>query len=218
MAEKTDRSVGRRAIIGGAAAGVAALAAERLSRPASALATHAGPVYLAHTNTSPGATRIESTAQNIAGVAIANGIIGISSYTHSQNGSCFHAVTDGHYSQVAVEVDTISNAGEGIGVRARTKNGIGVYTEATGGYALQVQGRAVFNRSGKALVNAGQSSKTVSTFAIEPQSVVVATVQGNPAGVWVRSVSLNATNNTFTIRLNKSAPSGGVSVGFFIVN
>ena len=47
---------------------------------------------------------------------------------------------------------------------------------------------------------------------------LVAIVQGNPAGVWVRSVSVSGANDTFTIRLNKAAPSGGVTVGFFIVN
>lgn len=49
-------------------------------------------------------------------------------------------------------------------------------------------------------------------------TIAVATVQGNPAGVWVKNVSVNDAADTFTSRLNKAAPAGGVVVGFFIVN
>ena len=55
-------------------------------------------------------------------------------------------------------------------------------------------------------------------FSIDPATIVAATIQGNVAGVWVRGVSLDAVGDKFTIRLNKAAPSGGVVVGFFIVN
>ena len=126
--------------------------------------------------------------------------------------------TGGHWTQVAVDGDTTAGNGEGIGVRGRTKNGIGLYGEATGGHALQVVGRAVFNRSGKTTIAAGNASKTISGHTMTAQTIVVATVQGNPAGVWMRNVSVNDAADTFTIRLNKAAPSGGVVVGFFIVN
>jgi hypothetical protein len=111
-------------------------------------------------------------------------------------------------------------SGEGVGVKGLAGNGIALYGEALkpGGYGRQVVGRAVFNRSGKTTIAGGQSTRTISGYAVTPATPVVATIQGNPSGVWVKSVSLNDANDTFTIRLNKTAPSGGVVVGFLIVN
>jgi hypothetical protein len=37
---------------------------------------------------------------------------------------------------------------------------------------------------------------------------VVATVQGNVAGTWVRGVTVNVPGQSFAIRLNKAAPKG----------
>jgi len=102
-------------------------------------------------------------------------------------------------------------------VRGRTKNGIGVYASATGGYAIQAVGRTVFSRSGKVTFSAGQASRTITGHALVADSVVVATIQGAVAGVWVLGVNANVTKQTFTIKLNRAAPKA-VTVGWFIVN
>jgi hypothetical protein len=152
-------------------------------------------------------------------VALSRGGVGVECTTGQGNGKALWASTGGDHTQIAVDALAVENAGQGIAVRAETKHGIAILGLATGGgYALDVHGRAVFDRSGKTTITAGQSTKTLSGHAITSATVVVATVQGNPPGIWVRSVSLNDANDTFTIRLNKAAPSGGVVVGYFLVN
>ena len=93
----------------------------------------------------------------------------------------------------------------------------GVYAEATGGYAIQAVGRAVFSRSGKVTFAEGQSSRTIAGHVITAASLVLATIQGNVADTWVRGVTLDNPADTFTIRLNKPAPKT-LTVGWFIVN
>ena len=64
----------------------------------------------------------------------------------------------------------------------------------------------------------GSSTATIGGWvpALTPTSLVLATIQGNVAGVWVRGVSIDTAGNAFTIRLNKVAPSH-VTVGYFII-
>jgi hypothetical protein len=230
MAPAGTPHIGRRALIGGAIGSLAAFAAGALPHPRTAVAASGDALILGETNSASGNTLLSRFGPNTSDITLCSadrGItsnsyaadgIGIKGETFGIGGTGIRAETQGHNSQIGLDADATFMVGEGIAVRGRTKNGIGVYAEATGGYALQVQGRAVFSRSGRSTVSAGQSSKTVNSFGIEPSAIVVATVQGNPAGVWVRNVSINAANDTFTIRLNKAAPSGGVTVGFFIVN
>ena len=228
MTEEAKPKLGRRRILAGAAGGVAALATRGLAAPEIAAGA---PVVLygnTHNATTDDTTisrgngetnvTIGGPAFGLAAISHVNDGMAIQGYTSAINGVGTRGRTSGHHSQVAVDAVANTGLGEGIAVRARTVNGIGVYTEATGGYALQVVGRAVFNRSGKTSIAAGAKSKVVSGFALDGGSIVVATVQGNPAGVWVRNVSVDDAANTFTIRLNKAAPVGGVTVGFFIVN
>jgi hypothetical protein len=128
------------------------------------------------------------------------------------------ARSSGHYSQIAVLANASDGLGEGYAVRALTKNGIALYGKATGGYALQVKGRAVFSQSGLAAFSAGQSSRSITApVAVTAKSLVLATIQGDIAGTWVRGVAINVANGTFTIRLNIGAPTA-LKVGWFIVN
>jgi hypothetical protein len=148
------------------------------------------------------------------------GGVGVRAKAEGTNGKAVSGETVGHSSQVVIDANGTPGAGEGIAVRGRTKNGIALYGEAqaTGGYGLQVIGRAVLNRSGKTTISAGSASKTVSGHVMTAATIVVATVQGNAAGVWVKNVSVSDAADTFIIRLNKAAPAGGIVVGFFIIN
>ncbi len=228
-----ESRLGRRAVIGSALGGVAALVFGGLSRPDRAAAATGGDMKLGQSNEANASTRIynPTSASPTQEVYLAGGGVAVQGHNSLSSGQAVvgsvsgvdgigvAARTTGHYSQIAVEADVTAGNGEGIAVRARTVNGIGLYGEATlGGYGLQVVGRAVFNRSGKTTISGGSSSKTVSGMAMTGVTIVVATVQGNPAGVWVKNVSVSDPNNTFTIRLNKAAPSGGVTVGYFVVN
>jgi hypothetical protein len=197
--------------------GAAAFAAKAFGHPETAAATHAGYAQLDHTNVTTGTAFGHSPASTVVGLARAEYAVGAELFP-VPNTVCVRALTTGLNSQVGLDGDARGGNGEGIAVRARTKNGIGVYAEATGGYGLQVEGRAVFSRSGRATVAASNSSRTVSGYPISPPTLVVATIQGNHPGYYVRGVSLSDAQDTFTIRLNKAAPTGGIQVGFFIVN
>ena len=215
----------RRAMLGAGLGALAATVAGALGRPSRASADTGGAVILGMPNTADTHTSIANTG-GLSGVTLAishtgamgesgtQGGIGLHGYVTGTNGVAVRGTTSGHWSQYAVKgvADT-----EGIGVHGMSTNGIGVLAEGVGGYGLQVKGRAVFERSGKVNFAAGQSSRKVTGYGIEPDSLIVATIQGNVAGTYVRGVSLNATENTFTIRLNQAAPAA-LTVGFLIVN
>src|SRR5215813_11193999 len=84
--------------------------------------------------------------------------------------------------------------------------------------ALQVQGPAAFSRSGILSVAAGKSSGTKTGIALTASSFVLATIQGNVAGVFVQGVTLvTGSPGSFTIHLNKAVPAK-TKVAWFAVN
>ena len=96
--------------------------------------------------------------------------------------------------------------------------GAGVVAEnAAGGAALQVQGVAAFARSGLLTVAAGKSSATVTGVALTAASLVLATVQQNLPGVYVRAAVPKITGSSFTVYLSK-APTVTANVAWFLVN
>ena len=171
MALEISERRSRRALLAAAVGGAAAFAAQAMGRPQVASATHEGYVQLGHSNTTGGLTSInrsgtsafvnlapgdigvlaEGPGSGVKGQARATGGKGVEGFVASDvaNGVGVRGATGGHHSQVGVDGYAMGGVGEGIGVRGQTKNGIGVYAGATGGYALQVAGRSVFSRSGK---------------------------------------------------------------------
>jgi hypothetical protein len=129
------------------------------------------------------------------------------------SGTAVYGETKGSPTQVAVLGDSDPY---GYGVKGLTKDGIGVYAQAKGGYALQVDGRAVFSRSGMVTIAAGTSTTDVSVY-LSSASLVLATIQSYHAGVWVAGVSLNTSDGLATIHLNKAAPAN-LKVGWFVAN
>ena len=115
-------------------------------------------------------------------------------------------------------------ASSGAGVKGTTSFAAtaGVAAENTGGgSALKVTGKAAFNRSGIATI-AGTTGTpknsvvvTVPGAALSAASMVLATIQGNPAGVYLQGVVKGTTS--FTIFLNKAVTTN-VKVGWFIIN
>ena len=115
-------------------------------------------------------------------------------------------------------------ASSGAGVKGSTSFAatVGVIAENTGGgTGLKVTGRATFNRSGIATIAGTTGSPknsvvvTVPGAALTGASMVLATIQGNPAGVYVQGVVKGTTS--FTIFLNKAVTTN-VKVGWFIIN
>jgi hypothetical protein len=86
-----------------------------------------------------------------------------------------------------------------------------------GGVAFKATGPARFSRSGVFTVSAGKSTVTKTGVALTWASLVLATLQQDRSGVWVRSAVPNITASSFTIHLSKVV-SSGTKVAWFIVN
>jgi hypothetical protein len=111
------------------------------------------------------------------------------------------------------------NTADGIGVWARSSHGIALLADPVNpdAIALRAQGVAQFTRSGKLTVKAGASSVTRTAIRVDPGTLVLAILQQDRPGVYVRSAVPDAAGNSFTIRLNKSVGSD-TKVGWFLVN
>jgi hypothetical protein len=97
--------------------------------------------------------------------------------------------------------------GNGVVGQAISTDGAGVLAvNFAGGTALQVAGKAAFSRSGVLTVAAGKSSATVTGVALTAASLVLATLQQDRAGIWVRSAVPNVTASSFTVHLSKAVP------------
>jgi hypothetical protein len=77
----------------------------------------------------------------------------------------------------------------------------------------------VFNsvRSGKATVNAGNVSVSVFGVPLTTNSLILAMVQQNRTGIWVRAAVPNVGSSSFTLFLNTNAPSN-TRIAWFVVN
>jgi hypothetical protein len=92
---------------------------------------------------------------------------------------------------------------------------------AATGLALEVKGRATFNRSGLLNIPAGASNATTAavTGGLTANSRVLATLQTNAGAVQVKSAVPNTTGanaNKITVNLSAAAPAGGVKVAWFV--
>src|SRR5712691_6341306 len=111
-------------------------------------------------------------------------------------------------------------AGTGAGVtgQATAAGGVGVLAQNTaGGPALKATGRAIFSRSGVLTVAAGSSTVTKTGVALTAASLVLATLQQDVPGVWVRSAVPNVAGSSFTVHLSK-AVSAATKLAWFVVN
>jgi hypothetical protein len=125
-------------------------------------------------------------------------------------------------------IDAIHAAGQGTGsgVIATSEQGAalvgetgaaqgaGVYALNPKGEALAVQGKAAFSRSGALVIKAGKASVGKS-LPVGSEGLVLATIQGNVAGVYVQGVT--RAKNSFTIHLNTKTPKD-VAVAWFVLN
>jgi hypothetical protein len=107
----------------------------------------------------------------------------------------------------------------GFGVHGQALDPDGVGVRADGPQtALEVNGAADFSRSGRVTIPQGHSEVRVKPLRLTASSLVLATIQGNVVGVFVRGVSIVTGNKgSFTVHLNKNAPSA-LTVGWFVVN
>lgn len=175
-------------------------------------------IYGEIASTSPGSFSAAVRGQNNGTGALGIGVWG------SQGGSGW-----GIYGTAASGIGVLGDGGSGTGVRGdgttgvsgtgTSPTGVGVLVGNTaGGTALQVNGTASFARSGAATVPAGRASATTTGIPLTSASLVLATIQGNTAGVYVQGVTtVTGSPGSFTIHLNKSAPVK-TKVAWFILN
>jgi hypothetical protein len=94
-------------------------------------------------------------------------------------------------------------------------NGTGVLASSAHGTALSVTGKAKFSRSGIVTIGAGKSSKTVTLAGVTTSSMVLATAQQSTTRLVQAAVP---GTGSFVIKLNGTAPTGGVKVAYFVLN
>jgi hypothetical protein len=150
------------------------------------------------------------TAYGVEGETV-NGSAGVYGHTSGQSSFGVWGKTDGVSPAVFGQATST-----GIGVEGYSLKGTGVRAESAG-TALAVQGQATFSRSGVAKVQTGNSSVRVSGLSLTSSSMVLATIQGDFSGIWVRGVITNPGAGTFTILLNAPAPAK-VPVAWFVLN
>ena len=110
-----------------------------------------------------------------------------------------------------------TSTGNGVHGLVSSSAGVAVFAENTFGIALKATGRTVFNRSGVLTVPAGSSTVTHSGIALAAQSLILATLQQNRAGVFVQAAVPDVAGSSFTIHLSK-AVSKNTTVAWLVVN
>jgi hypothetical protein len=82
---------------------------------------------------------------------------------------------------------------------------------------IHLQGRTFFSRSGLLTIAAGKPSVRLTGIALTSRSLVLAVLQQDRPGVFVRAVVRDAANSWFTIKLNAAVGSDTL-VAWFLVN
>jgi hypothetical protein len=276
----------RRAVLGAALGGAAAVAATAVAKPLSVSAADGGNVILGQANTSSTATSLQNTTAGGTSVvgtsATGIGLQGLSTDTtptadfltpsnktgvYGVAGSATNATenTDetgvygfaelsslsaGVWGESSVGTGVFGYGGTGVagigewgvygsgmvgvvgdvgttgtGVYGWTGNGtpptpgagVGVYAraESTSQYALYVVGKARFSRSGRTSFGSTATSKKISMTGVTSSSYVIATMQTNVSGLYVRAVVCGT--GYFYIYLSK-APGKTAYVGYMVIN
>ena len=114
------------------------------------------------------------------------------------------------------------NTVDGVGVWGRSAHGVGVFADAANpdAVAFKANGVTKFARAGRLTIAVGQSSVSpLFSIRVDADTLVLATLQQNHAGLWIQSAVPDPAGNTFTITLNK-AVTGLVpmKVAWFLVN
>jgi hypothetical protein len=113
----------------------------------------------------------------------------------------------------------------GTAIDAQTTYSFGVAVKAHNGdgIALDASGRIVTDRSGKLIIEGGHASATHVIPNLDgdpdlfPESLVLAMLQQNRPGVFVRAVVPHPATNSFTVHLNKAVGTNA-RVAWFVIN
>lgn len=106
--------------------------------------------------------------------------------------------------------------GWGVAGYSQVAGGIGVFADSLApAIALRVNGKAHFSRSGKVLVGKTKKSVSVSLAGVTSSSMILATIQANKLGLYIRGAVPSA--NKFTIYLSK-APGTTVRIAWMVLD
>jgi hypothetical protein len=186
----------RRGLLAGAAAVAGVIAAETLASTTPAQATQGSAVLLGQDNTGAMArTGLFDTGSESAVLADPVTHIGVAG-TGGANGSGVRGIDAG--------------SGSGVFGSGGTSAGAGVTGFGAGG------GPGV-SGTGLVTVAAGSSKVTKTGVALTAASLVLATLQQDVPGVWVRSAVPNSAGSSFTVHLSKAVPAS-TKIAWFVVN
>jgi hypothetical protein len=160
----------------------------------------------------PGGTGVWAYSNTNTGVYGRSSPTGASITSPAKTGIYGFADADATARGVAGE----TTVGQGV-VGKATTTGVGVRAESSSGLALQVLGRASFSRSGRLAIAAGRSSVAKTAIPLTSASMVLAVLQTNRPGIYVRAVVPNVAGRSFTIYLNAAVP-GTTYVAWFVLN
>lgn len=177
-------------------------------------AANASAIFGEITSGAPGAYSAAVRGQNDGTGASGIGVYGSQAgggwgvYGTSESGIGVHGLASSGVGVAGASTIGVSGTGTSGGVvgTCNASHGTGVIAQNfAGGKALQVDGVAVFSRSGVATVAAGRSQVT-HRLPLTSASFVLATIQGNVTGLYVRGVTITAgAHGSFTIHLSKAA-------------
>jgi len=210
----------RRQLLAGAAGAVAAAAVAAVVKAPAAKAADGDPVLFGSLNQGASTTSvlINSNTNNTA-LSVGANNSGTALFASSPGGTAVSGNGGGNGVQGITSNPSASgvygqnNAGGfGAAGRSNVSGGVGVLGEALNGYgvkavggiaALDVHGPAIFDRSGLNTVPANSKSMTLGPIPLGPNSMVLAMVQRNAGGAFVKSAIPSPSNSTITINLDK---------------
>jgi hypothetical protein len=229
----------RRALLGAALGGAAALVAQYLGRPLVRAAGDDGTpvavggeyydarskIYINNGTNSEYVFAAQSTAGGIAISGVSNSNAGVYGYSESDYGVHGESAADiGVYGETESGTGVVGTSrGASVGVFGSALGGptaIGVRALSNDGTALKVDGKATFSRSGIATVAVGAKTTTVTPgFDVTSDSQVLCTLDTNQSGLYLKNVLKSANANNFKINLSALVGSGKYAkVAWLILN
>jgi hypothetical protein len=154
---------------------------------------------------------------------------GVSGFVSNAAASGVYGQNDGAGLGVAGRADggtgTLGDSANGVGVWANSANGTALNVTGTSQFTdtaqflgtAQFTSTAQFSNSGVLTIAAGQASATQAAVSLTKASLVLATIQQDRPGIWVRSAVPNVAKNSLTVHLSKPA-AARTRVAWFVVN
>jgi hypothetical protein len=113
----------------------------------------------------------------------------------------------------------------GINTATVAQGGLGMAYSAVWGlapndlnhWALEIDGRVSFTQSGLLTIAAGKSSVSTTRPALNPATMVLATLQSNRAGVYIQAAVASPASGKITIYLNKKV-TAATKVAYFVLS